>query len=193
VNYIREIEGLGTLSQLFLLDIRDTMIGGEEKSLLGRSAQEIVRYCQTKDLNSLEFDFAFFFAGEDREIVRAVRDSLVEKNLKVFFDKDFEWNLLGKDLSERFKQVYGSHSKYVIIFVSKYYPIKDWTNFEFQIARKESLSRLEEFILPIRLDDTPLYGLKSDRGYGDFKTKGVEGISELLYMKLNDFNKRYSL
>ena len=60
----------------------------------------------------------------------------------------------GKKLTHFFQDVYGPKARFVIVLISKYYPIKDWTDFEFSIARGEAKKRKEEFILPVRLDDT---------------------------------------
>ena len=146
-----------------------------------------------KKQNEFEFDFAFSFAGEDRVIVKKVRDSLVRRGIRVFFDEDFEWDLIGKNLSNRFKDVYGKNTIYVVIFISKHYRVKQWTDFEFQIAREEANSRKEEFILPIRLDDTILLGIQRDIGYFDYHQKGTRGISNLLSKKLEDFNERHNI
>ncbi len=132
-------------------------------------------------------------AGEDRTTVRKVRDSLIKKDINVFFDEDFEWDLIGKNLSDRFKEIYGKNTKYVVAFISKHYKIKEWTDFEFQIAKEEAESRKEEFILPIRLDDTIILDIKRDTGYSDYRIKGTKRISDLLSKKLKDFNKRHKI
>ncbi len=77
--------------------------------------------------------------------------------------------------------------------MSKHYPVKEWTNFEFQIARDEAKKREEEFIIPIKLDDTILYGLKDTIAYFDYHKKGTRQISALLSKKLEDFNKRHKI
>ena len=70
------------------------------------------------------------------------------------------------------------------MLVSQHYPIKDWTNFEFSIAREEEKKRKEEFILPVRLDDTKIPGLPSDKAYLDFKKEGINGVVNCLFQKV---------
>ena len=68
--------------------------------------------------------------------------------------------------------------------ISRHYAVKDWTDFEFTIARQEARQREQEFILPVRLDDTVLVGLRSDVAYLDFRTEGVAGVVSAVLNKL---------
>lgn len=113
-----------------------------------------------------------------------IANLLSAKKIKVFYDKFNEAKLLGKKLSTYFQNTYGSKSRYVIIFISKEYQIKDWTNFELKIAREEAKIRKSEFIIPIRLDDTPIIGIHDDVGYIDYRVKKLEGTVNLLIEKL---------
>lgn len=47
-NKIQEIKGLENLTQLTKLNLRQNPVNDAEKSLVGKSAQEVVRYCQKK-------------------------------------------------------------------------------------------------------------------------------------------------
>lgn len=144
-----------------------------------------------KSTLNFKFDFALSFAGEDRDMVEKIAYKLEEKGIKVFYDKFQKAELWGKDLSDYFKNTYGKSSKYVVIFISKHYEIKEWTNFEFDIARDEEKKRKEEFILPIRFDDTILFGLKSTRAILDYREEGIEEIVKLLCEKLELSNDKY--
>jgi len=69
--------------------------------------------------------------------------------------------------------------------ISKYYPTKEWTDYELSIAKKEAKKRKTEFILPIRLDDTKILGLREDIIYLDYYKEGTEGIIKWFLKKLN--------
>lgn len=129
-----------------------------------------------ESISEFKYDFALSFAGEDRQIVEELAKNLEEKDIIVFYDQFRKAELWGKDLSQFFKKTYGRESKYVVIFISKHYEVKEWTNFEFEIARDEAKKRKEEFILPIRLDDTILYGLKPTRAILDYRAEGAEDM-----------------
>ena len=142
-----------------------------------------------KESSTYKYDFAFSFAGEDRNIVRMIVDALNENKVNVFYDEYYEAEMLGKKLSKYFQNKFGSETKYVVVFISKYYPIKDWTNFEFSIARDEAKLRKEEYILPVKLDDTKILGIHDDIGYIDYRTKGLTGTIRLLLEKLKKANE----
>ena len=109
----------------------------------------------------------------------------------MFYDAFYKAELLGKDLAIKFKEIYGEKSEYVVLFVSEYYDKKLWTNYEFEIARKAIESRKEDYILPIRLDDTILFGLKSTKAYIDYNKEGVGGTVKILCDKLALSDNKY--
>lgn len=82
--------------------------------------------------------------------------------------------------------MYGQKARFVMVLISKYYPIKDWTDFELSIARKEEQERKVEFIIPIRLDNTKILGLHEDVAYLDFDKEGINGIVKCFLEKLSD-------
>lgn len=136
-----------------------------------------------------EYDIAVSYARENREIVEQIAKKLRENDIRVFYDVFEKSNLWGKKLSTHFKKTYGEKSCFVLVFVSKEYSLKDWTNFEFDIARDEANVRKTEFILPVRLDNTPLLGLHKDIAYLDLNTEGIEGIVSSVIDKLNNLNR----
>ena len=75
-------------------------------------------------MSEYEFDIALSFANEDREYVEKVVEILKNKNIKIFYDKDKEETLWGKDLYEYLNDIYKNKAKYTIIFISKFYAKK---------------------------------------------------------------------
>ena len=131
-----------------------------------------------------EYDVALSFAGEDREVVEEIAMELKNNDISVFYDEFQKANLWGKKLSHHFKETYGTKTRFVIVFISKHYALKDWTDFEFSIARKEAKTRKSEFILPIRIDDTNIVGLHNDVAYLDLNRENVKSIVETISEKL---------
>jgi hypothetical protein len=141
----------------------------------------------TKKLNKgkrFEHEVAISYAGEDGEIAEQIAQSLRKNGVSVFYDKFYKEDLWGKRLSTWFRKKYGKSSRFVLVLVSHYYPVKDWANFEFSIARAEEEKRKDEFILPVRLDDTKILGLPSDKAYLDFKKEGLDGVVDCLVQKV---------
>jgi len=145
-----------------------------------------VEYANKSKQDSFKYDVALSFAGENREVMEQIAQKLAENNIQVFYDEFEKAKLWGKRLSTHFLKTYGENTCFVLIFVSKECSLKDWTNFEFSIARGEAKVGRTEFILPVRLDNTPLFGLPDDMAYLDFNTEGIEGIVSAIIDKLKD-------
>ena len=137
-----------------------------------------------REVERFEQEVAISYAGEDREIAEQIAQSLRRKGISVFFDKFSKVDLWGKSLSSWFRKTYGKSSRFVLVLISRHYPVKDWANFEFSIARAEEKKRKEDFILPVRLDNTEIPGLPSDKAYLDFKKEGLNGVVDSLVQKV---------
>lgn len=132
------------------------------------------------------YDVAISFAGEDREIAKSLRDELKNRGLEVFYDFDQQAQLWGKDLSKVLSEVYKNDALFMTILVSKNYPEKDWTNFEFANGKEEQNNRPIEYLLPILLDDTKIVGLKDTIGHVDIRKQNVFEIADILLEKIEN-------
>ncbi len=141
---------------------------------------------------SKDYDVAISYAGEDRYIAENIADALRKKGLSVFYDQFYKSELWGKNLSEWFKKIYGESSRFVLVLISHHYPVKDWTDFEFSIAKEEENKRDGEFILPVRLDETKLVGLPSDKAYLDFNREGLDVIVDCFVEKIKTLTSQKS-
>jgi len=132
-----------------------------------------------------KYDVALSFAGEQRTEVEIVASCLKVANLNVFYDDYEKSNLWGKDLYVHLSDVYQNQARYCIIFASKEYQEKNWTNHERQSAQARALSEKgNEYILPVRFDDTDIPGLPRTIGYLDFRHDGARGICEAFLQKI---------
>src|SRR5205085_1301981 len=112
-----------------------------------------------------EYEVALSFAGEDRLYVDQVASSLKGMGVHVFYDKYEQANLWGKDLYAHLQDVYSHRSRYIVMFLSKHYKEKLWTNHERQSAQARAFKEKREFILPARFDGTEIPGLLPTIGY----------------------------
>ena len=134
---------------------------------------------------TFKYDVALSFAGEQRAEVELVASGLKAANLNVFYDGYEKSNLWGKDLYVHLSDVYQNQARYCIIFASKEYQQKNWTNHERQNAQARALSEKgNEYILPVRFDDTEIPGLPRTIGYLDFRREGARGICEAFLQKI---------
>ncbi|MBA2735857.1 MAG: TIR domain-containing protein, partial [Pyrinomonadaceae bacterium] len=132
-----------------------------------------------------EYDVALSFAGEQREIVELIAKLLKERNVKVFYDNYEKSRLLGKDLYIELADIYSNRSKFVIIFVSKEYKDKIWTNHEIRNAFERAIEQ-DGYIIPARLDDTEITGLRKTIGYTDLRKESPFSFVEMIVEKLSE-------
>lgn len=105
------------------------------------------------------FDVAISFAGENRELAREIADRLIQLDVAVFFDENFESAYLGRRLGDEFERVFSTGSRFVLCLLDKFHREKVWPSFE----RDVFLPRLKAHeVLPIYLDDTIFAGVPSD-------------------------------
>jgi hypothetical protein len=126
---------------------------------------------------SFQYDAALSFAGEDREHAEALAEKLKDLGFTVFYDKDHQAHLWGKNQTE-YEKIYGPESRYVIPLISEHCVRKDWTRFEFEIAKGEARKRAGEFILPVKLDGTRLLGLHDDLNFLQLGSLSIGEIAQ---------------
>jgi hypothetical protein len=131
-----------------------------------------------------EYDVCLSFAGEDRDYVRAVASALKEKGIRVFFDEYEKVGLWGKDLYVHLDDVYKNAARFCIIFISKHYAEKLWTNHERRSAQERSLKENLEYILPARFDDTTIPGIRETIGYIDLRDLNPLAFANLISSKV---------
>lgn len=132
------------------------------------------------------YDVALSFAGEQRDLVEAIAKCLKEEHqVSVFYDKYEKAALWGKDLYEHLSDVYQNQARFCIMFVSKEYAEKVWTTHERKSAQARAFrERGNEYILPVKFDDTDIPGLPSTTGYLNFADEGVSGVCQTILDKL---------
>jgi HEAT repeat protein len=133
---------------------------------------------------SRKYDLAISFAGEDRQIVEKIATKLAEAGYKIFYDLWEVSDILGRDLAVYFDDVYRNRSRYCAIFVSSDYVRKTWPRHEFRSALARKLEEQDDYILPLRLDDVALEGLRPTVGYLDLRNAGIEHAVAILKGKL---------
>lgn len=138
-----------------------------------------------------DYDVCLSFAGEDRSYVRQTASKLANLGIRVFFDEYEEIELWGKDLYVHLDEIYRNSARYCVLFISKNYARKLWTNHERQSAQARALSENEEYILPARFDDTDIPGLRDTIGYVDLRNKSPEEFANLIAKKIGNRSHHY--
>jgi hypothetical protein len=131
-----------------------------------------------------DYDVALSFAGEDRTYVEEVANILHQLGVKVFYDRYEEADLWGKDLYVHLDDVYQRNSRYCVVFISKHYKEKLWTNHERESAQARAFQQKGEYILPARLDETEIPGIRVTTGYINLTKKTPSELAYLITQKL---------
>lgn len=134
-----------------------------------------------------KYDVALSFAGANREYVEDVATFLKSYGIRVFYDKFEQAELWGKDLYEHLNEVYKNKAQYTIIFVSKEYASRLWTNHERKAAQTRAFNESKEYILPVRFDDTEIPGLNETIGYLDANEYSSKEVAQI-FLEKNGFS-----
>lgn len=161
--------------------------GCERSCVASRSCRPVHRAALCGDMakkSTFEYDVALSFAGEDRAVAEAVATIVRHHSVRVFYDEFEVVSLWGKDLYQHLSEIYQSKARFCVILSSKHYADKLWTKHELKQAQARAFKQNQEYILPVRLDDTSLPGISQTIGYLDHRKVGDEGVAALLLKKL---------
>ena len=134
--------------------------------------------------SEFEYDIGLSFAGEQRDYVEGVAAGLRDRGVRVFFDDYEKAELWGKDLYAHLDEVYQHLCRYCILFASREYAEKVWTNHERRSAQARALEAKGEYLLPARFDDTPIPGLPNTIHYIDLNRTTPGELAALVSEKL---------
>lgn len=136
------------------------------------------------------YDVAVSFSGTSRDLVALVVDQLKERDVTVYYDKDYESKLLGADMEKTFKQIYAKDAKLIIVFLDSDYNKRVWPKFEKSCF--EDRVKNEE-VVPVFLTDEPvkgmpdtIFGIKCDNDTSnpEWKSNTATTIAEQICEKL---------
>lgn len=133
---------------------------------------------------NFDYDVCLSFAGDDRAYVRRVADELRQHGVRVFYDEYAQADMWGKDLFIHFDDVYQNAARFCVLFASKHYASRVWTNHERESAQARAIREHHEYILPARLDSTRIPGLRPTVGYVDALKLSPKKVASLIVAKI---------
>ena len=134
--------------------------------------------------SEFDYDVCLSFAGNDRDYVEKVAKALAGKGVRVFYDRYEEVGLWGKDLYCHLADIYESAARYCVMFISKHYAKRLWTNHERRNAQARAFRENSEYVLPVRFDKTAVPGLPETVGYLDLRRITPGKLTSLIIRKL---------
>jgi len=191
----KHCRGIGSIVSGGLLGVRNVCpackgIGMIERPKIGMNAlvkdnvTNKVILPQTPRFNHYEYDIAVSFAGEDRKIVEKYCNQLSFHGLKVFYDEFKKADLWGTNLYDKLDEIYRTKALACVIFISKYYAVKVWTNHERQSAQARAILENKEYILPVKIDDTEIPGIPHTIGYIDLRKTSISELTDITIKKV---------
>lgn len=140
--------------------------------------------------SDLEFDVLLSFAGAERDYARAIHDIASANGVRVFLDEEFQHEIWGKNLVEYLDRTYRDRARFVAILISDAYRNRAFTRVERRAAFDRMIREANEYVLPIKVDDSWIDGLAISTGYVDLRVQGVLGVCKLLVQKIHGGNAR---
>jgi hypothetical protein len=139
-----------------------------------------------KDFKNItrKYDVALSFAGENRDYVEKVAIFLKDQGVAVFYDNHHKTSLWGKDLFQHLHIIYKELAKCCVIFISEHYPIKLWTKHELKAVQSRVFSKGDDYLLPVRFDETGIPGLSQTVGYIDARVVTPHELAEEIVDKI---------
>ena len=132
-----------------------------------------------------QYEVALSFAGEQREYVEKVAQSLQSLGVSVFYDGFADAQLWGRNLAEEFQDVFEKRANYAVMFISKAYVEKAWPSHERQlILSRAVVQNRGEYILPVRFDDTHVPGLQTAIKYEQACDRTPAELAAMIAKKL---------
>lgn len=118
-----------------------------------------------RDEPEATYEVALSFAGEQRKYVEEVARALHSRGIAVFYDEFEKVALWGKQLHEELQSVYELRSAMAVVFVSKEWVEKAWPRHERRAILSRAIQQRDEYVLPVRFDDTPVPSLSDSVSY----------------------------
>lgn len=131
-----------------------------------------------------EYDVALSFAGEERGYAEQVAAALTSAGVSVFYDDYKAAELWGKDLYSHLDAVYRKRARFCVMFISASYGRKLWTNHERRSAQARAFEESNEYIWPVRFDETEIPGVRPTLGYVDARRTTPEQVAAMVVEKL---------
>ncbi|HEU4869363.1 MAG TPA: TIR domain-containing protein [Pyrinomonadaceae bacterium] len=141
-----------------------------------------------------EYDVALSFAGEDRAKAEELKKQLDNYGVKAFYDsaEDEKAKTWGENLYTYLSDIYQNKARFCLMLVSKHYADKLWTAHERDAIQARVFKEQGVYLLPVRLDDTPIPGLLPTVAFLSWPPETAESIAKAVHEKVRTTAQRSS-
>ena len=131
----------------------------------------------------IRFDFALSFAGADRHTARSIYFALVADGYRVFFDEEFEHEMIGQDGIRYLTDIYAKQSRYCVVLISSSYESSNWTQLERESFQSRELNGERGILIPVKLSSYSPSWLPASRIYFDLLSRPMTDLLKILRAK----------
>ncbi len=139
--------------------------------------------------SGFRFDFGISFAGNDRALARQLRDGLKNAGFAVFYDEDFEHEMIGHDGTLYLRNVYSRECRFCVVLISQAYDKRDWTNLEREAVQARELRGERGILIPVPIEDYQPLWLPETRIRFDLWKRSIPELVALLTKRCNSAQK----
>jgi len=132
-----------------------------------------------------ELDVVLSFSGHQRDVAERINTVLKNYGLTVFYDRDYQHELLGEELTIYLQRTYFWRSRYAVAILSKDFVRSKWGgNWEWRAILARMQRQKKTYLLPYYWDDVKVPGLNPSIGYVSWKTHSTEEFANLIARKI---------
>jgi hypothetical protein len=131
-------------------------------------------------MENFRFDFALSFSGHTRSVARDLAILLRERGFSVFYDSDYEHEMIGQDGSKYLRRVYSQESRYCVVLLSEQYEKSQWTDLERESIQARELRGEKGILIPVLVDGYRPNWLPETRIYFDLPKRALEDFVSLV-------------
>jgi TIR domain len=148
------------------------------------------RDTQSIDITKHHFQVALSFPGEIRDFILPIVSEL-EREIgpdAYFYDNNYKAQLARPALDTLLQEIYGKRSKLVVVFLCQKYQEKEWCGVEFRAIKEIIMSKQNERIMFIKMDDGEVDGVFKTDGYINGKEHSAKEIAIFIKERIDLLN-----
>lgn len=131
-----------------------------------------------------KYDVAISFAEEDKAIAEQIALSLKKVNLVPYFYEFESAENWGENIFNVIINRYREQARFALILISQYYVRKKWASIELQIIQAVSQREGKNYLIPLRIDHTPVPELSSNTLF-EMWNNDADQIAAMLKQKVD--------
>lgn len=135
---------------------------------------------------TFEFEVAFSFLEENEGLAYEIND-LIQDRFKTFIYSQHQKDLVGKDGSETFRQIFEEKSRIVVVLYKETWGTTFWTRIEEQAIKHRALEESADFTIFISLDGKKPKWLSKTQIWYDFERFGVKSTAAIIEKRVAEY------